>query len=179
TGGSLWTVLWLAALLALVIGGVALSPFWEPAFAPILPWGEQPTAQSQEYTQLATRLAGIEKRLAAPAIDVDAITSAGNALTRRVDRLEAALKADRQTEAPAGPTKAELQQLDQRLGATEAQSAAQAANVTAEIKKIQPELARLRTVATELADRLPVLERQGRALGSADRTDAAWLLALL
>ena len=61
----------------------------------------------------------------------------------RVDKLEAARQTDRQTEAAVAAARAELQQLEQRLGAIEAQSASRAASETAELQKIQQELSRL------------------------------------
>ena len=91
TGAFQRTALWLAALPALVIAAVALSPFWAPPVARTLPWGEKPPVAGQDYAALAARLTEIEKRPVPPTFDVDAIKSAESTLTRRVDQLEAAL----------------------------------------------------------------------------------------
>jgi class 3 adenylate cyclase len=82
--------MWLP-LPALVIAAVALSPFWAPQAARLLPWGEKPPAVGQDYASLAARLTEIEKHLASPSFDVDAIKSAESTLSRRVDQLEAAM----------------------------------------------------------------------------------------
>ena len=96
TGGFQRTALWLAALPALVIAAIALSPFWAPPVARTLPWGEKPPAAGQDYAALATRLTEIEKRFASPTFDVDAIKSAESTLARRVR------SARRRGVAPAG-----------------------------------------------------------------------------
>ena len=176
---SLRSTMWLAAALGLVIAGVVLSPFWAPEVAPLLPWGEKPGALAENYAALAARLEAIEKRPAAPIPDIGAITSAESALARRVDQLDAARNADRQNEAAVTATKAGLQQLEQRMEAIEGQAASRAAGQAAEIQKVEEELTRLRAGTADLADRLPALERQLRAQGGAERTDAALLVALL
>jgi hypothetical protein len=82
----------LAALAALLIGAVVLSPFWAPPVARLLPWGEEKSQLArQDYAALAARLAEIEKRPASPSFDVEAIKSVESALARRVDQLDAAL----------------------------------------------------------------------------------------
>ena len=81
--------MWLA-LPALVIAAVALSPFWAPQMARLLPWGEKSPASAQDYTALAARLTEIEKRPDPLSFDVEAIKSAESTLARRVDQLEAA-----------------------------------------------------------------------------------------
>jgi hypothetical protein len=180
TGGSSRFVVWLLGLLALVVGGVGLSPYWAPGVAPLLPWGEGAADSAGQDAALAERLTAVEKRLAAaPANDVGAVSSATSALARRVDQLETALKADRRSEIPAGPTKAELQQIEQRLEAAKGQSESQTAKVTADIQQTRQEQGRLGGVMTDLGDRLAAVERQARAQNGADRTDAALLLALL
>lgn len=209
---------WLAALLTLVIAGIALSPFWAPDVAPLLPWSGKHVASAEDYAALEARLAAvekrpvpanaeveaiksaqsamarrvdqlepavnkrlaeIEKRTVPPGIDAEAINSAESALARRVDQLEAARNADRQTEATVAGTKAGLQQLDQRLGAIEAQSASRTASETGDLQNIQQELARLGKVTADMANRFPALERQVQSQAGAVRTDAALALVLL
>ncbi len=48
-------VLWLALLLALVIAGIALSPFWAPAVASLLPWGAEGSAPTANYARRSMR----------------------------------------------------------------------------------------------------------------------------
>jgi hypothetical protein len=91
--------LWFAALPALIIAMIALSPFWAPQVERLLPWGGKPPAAGQEYAAFAGRPTEIEKRPASSSFDVDAIKSAESALARRVDQLEAA----RLQELPVAP----------------------------------------------------------------------------
>jgi hypothetical protein len=90
---SVWRppILWLAALPALLIATIALSPFWAPQLEWLLPWGGKPLVAGQDYATLAARLTKIEKLSASLSFDVDATKSAESALARRVDQLEAAL----------------------------------------------------------------------------------------
>jgi hypothetical protein len=173
------SALWLAAVLAVVIAGVALSPFWAPAVAPLLPWGEKPEVSAKDWAALAARLDAIEKRPAPQIPDVGPIASAESALARRVDQLEAAPNANPQTEAAVAANRTSLQQLEQRLSAIEAQSASRAAGEDAEMQKVQQEVAKLGTAAADLGNRLLPIERQIQAQGGAGRTDAALLVALL
>jgi hypothetical protein len=82
-------VLWLSALLALGIGGVALSPFWAPEVAPLLPWG--PGISAEEYAALAARVRAIETQPGPSSGDADAVRSLISSLSGRVDRLETAV----------------------------------------------------------------------------------------
>jgi len=80
-------VLWLAALLILILAGVALSPFWAPQLAPLLPWSEN----RGEYAALAGRVAAVEERPVSSGSEIDAVKSAVNAVTQRVDQLQTRL----------------------------------------------------------------------------------------
>src|SRR5258707_15373689 len=110
-----------------MIAGILTSPFWAPALAPLLPWGEGLTAAPPDYAALAARLEAIERRPAAPAIDVSAIGSAQSALARRVDQLEAARNGDRQSETAVAPLKAGLPRLGAKPGADEGEAASRPA----------------------------------------------------
>ena len=178
-GGSRQSVWWLAALLLLVIAGVGSSPFWARDVTPLLPWGSQSAAPAEDYAALAARVAAIENRPAPPPPDIAAINSTASALARRVDQLEAARGADRQTDAAVAGIKAGLQQLEERLSAFEARSATRANSETAEFEKLRQQLAQFASISSELADRLPAIERRVGAAGSAVRTDSALLAALL
>jgi hypothetical protein len=172
------TALWLASSLLLVIAGVALSPFWAPAVAPLLPWSTKPASLAAADAALAARVSALEKRPPPPAVDLDTIKSALAAQAQRIDRLQAALDADSHDQAAAAD-KTALQQLTQRVAAVEAQSAGQAARKTAESGKLEQELARLDKGATDLGDRLSALERRVSTQSSTDRTGTALLLATL
>jgi hypothetical protein len=178
-GGSRQMVWWLAALLLLVIAGVGLSPFWARDVVPLLPWGSQSAAPAEDYVALAARLAAIENRPAPPPPDIGAINSAVSGLARRVDQLETARDANRQIDAAVAGIKAGLQQLEERLSAFEARSAARADSETAELEKLRQQLSQVGSISSDLADRLPAIERRVGAAGSAVRTDAALLAALL
>src|ERR1700757_3207682 len=67
---------WLAALLILVVAGIALSPFWAPALAPLLPWGSRPDASAEKYAALVARVAAIEQRPAHASVDLGPMKSA-------------------------------------------------------------------------------------------------------
>ena len=177
-GGSLQTVWWLAALLLLVIAGVGLSPFWARDVVPLLPWGSQSAAPAENYAALAAQVAAIENRPGPPPPDIAAINSAASALARRVDQLETARDPDRQTDAAVAGIKAGLQQLEERLSAFEARSAARANSETAEFEKLRQQLSQIGSISSDLADRLPAIERRVGATGAV-RTDAALLAALL
>ena len=178
-GGSRQTVWWLAALLVLVIAGVGSSPFWTPDVVPLLPWGRQSAAPAADYPALAARVAAIENRPAPPPPDIAAINSTASGLARRVDQLETARDADRQTDAVVAGVKAGLQQLEERLSAFETRSAARANSETAEFEKLRQELSQIGGISSDLADRLPAIERRIGAAGNAVRTDSALLAALL
>jgi hypothetical protein len=177
-GGSRQTVWWLAALLLLVIAGVGLSPFWVRDVAPLLPWGSQAAAPAEDYAALAAQVAAIENRPGPPPPDIAAINSAASALARRVDQLETARDPDRQTDAAVAGIKMGLQRLEERLSAFEARSAARANSETAEFEKLRQQLAQFGSISSDLADRLPAIERRVGATGAV-RTDAALLAALL
>jgi hypothetical protein len=166
--------LWLAVMLALVIAGVALSPFWAPAMAPLLPWGAKSAPVAADGA-LAARVTALEARPASATVDLDPIRSTLTAQAQSLDRLQAALAAQSQDQAAAAPDKTVVQQLTQRVAAIEAQ----AASKTGESGKLEQELARLSTAASDLGDRLSALERRVSAQGSTDRTGTALLLAVL
>ena len=173
------SAIWLALLLVVVIAGVALSPFWASAVAPLLPWGAKPAPVAADAAALGARIAALEARPAPADLDLDPIKSALAAQAQRIDRLQAALAANNQGQAVAAADKTALQQLTQRIAALESQSAAQAAGKTAESGKLEQEVARLSTGAADLGDRLSALERRVSVQRSTDRTGTALLLAVL
>jgi hypothetical protein len=177
-GVSRRTLWWLAAVLALVIAGVGSSPFWARDIAPLLPWGGTPEAPTEDVAALTARLEAIEKRPSPPSPDVTSINLAASALARRVDQLETARNTDRQPDAAITAIKSRLQQLEDRLSAFEAKSAARSANEAAQFEKLRQELAQIRSISADLSERLPAIERRVGVTGGA-RTDGALLAALL
>jgi hypothetical protein len=162
-----------------VIAGIGLSPFWARDVAQLLPWGEKPETPAGDYAALSSRLEAIERQPALPSPDIGAINSATSALARRIDQLETGRNTDRQGEAAAAANKAVLQQLEERLSAFEAKSAARSAGAAAQLEKMQQELAQIGSASADLADRLSTIERRVGAAGSTVRADAALLAALL
>ena len=173
------TVWWLATLLLLVIAGIGLSPFWARDVAQLLPWGGKTKTPTGDYATLTSRLEAIEQHSALPSPDIGAINSAMSALARRVDQLETTRNTDRQGDAAVAADKTRLQQLEERLGAFEAKSTALSAWETTQFEKMRQELAQISSASADLADRLSTIERRVGATGSAVRTDAALLAALL
>jgi hypothetical protein len=173
-----WEV-WPVVVVGLIIAGVIISAFWAPAVAPLLPWGAGlPAAPTPDHAALTARLEAIERRPAAPAIDVSAIESAQSALARRVDQLEVARNGDRQSETAVASLKSGLDRLQQQLGVIEAKTASRETREADEMRKVQQELTRLTTVAADLAARLAAQEQRSRA-EKAQSTEAALLVALL
>jgi hypothetical protein len=165
SGSPARSALWFAAALAVVIAGVALSPFWAPAIAPLLPWGGELEFSAKDRAALAGRLDAIEKRPAPQIPDLSPIASAESALARRLDQLEAARNPNQETEAAVAASRKGLQQLEQRLGVIETQSASRTTGEDAQVQKLQEEAAKLDTVAVDLGNRLSAIEAQ-----SASRT---------
>jgi hypothetical protein len=169
-------VMGLAALLIVVAAGVLSSPFWAAAVGSLLPWGEQSGAA--KYDALTHRVAALEARPVAPAVDPNAIKSAQAALSQKITALQDRVAALNQPQ-DAAATKAALAQQSQRLDAAEAQSAARTAAQGAEIEKIQQQLAQRSAAGGELLTRLEAIEHQVHAQGNAERTAGIRLLALL
>jgi hypothetical protein len=180
--------LWLAALLILILAGVASSPFWAPQIAPLFPWGEN----RDDYAALAARVAGVEARPVASSKGIDAVQSAVSDLVRRVDQLDSRLAGIEKRPAPPpvdtdainsalgglahrvdqleaagkpdlGPIRAAMQQVEQRLAAIETQSSSWMASDTAASKDTQQELSRLGKVEGDLAERMAALERTAQS----------------
>ena len=172
--------LWLAVLLVVVLAGVASSPFWAGAVAPLLPWGRAPAGSTTaKYDALSARVTSLEQRPAPPTVDVDAIKSAQAATDSRVTALEGVVGWLRQNQQQTAGTKTALAQLAQRIDQVETQASARAAAETADVQKIQQELAQRTTASDDLSDRLAALQHQVQAQQSTDRTGSVLLLALL
>jgi hypothetical protein len=151
--GSGRTALWLAGLVVLILGGIALSPFWAPQIEPLLPWSQN----HGEYAALAGRVAAIEARSAPQDKEIDTVRSALNTLSGRVDQLETALDtrlADlekRQTSASPeiGSVNSALSSLEGRIDHLEA------------AVKSDPQVERtIQTGVQQLEQRLTTLEAQ-------------------
>jgi hypothetical protein len=165
---------WLGIALAALLGIVAVSPFWAPAVAPLLPWGEAPAVADASYRELTARVEALEHRPTPAAVDLTPLKSAEAALGQRIERLEAAEKAGGR-ETSDTEARSALAALKDRLATIDGQIAQQ----TAASAKSQQELTRLDGVVTGLGDRVAALEQQVREARATDRGDAAMLLALL
>jgi hypothetical protein len=200
-------VLWLLAVLFFLIGAVALSPFWAPDVAALLPWGARPGASPDDYTALAARVAAIEKRAASPGTDADALKSSVGAVGRRIDQLETAMSAkvaeiEKRPASPASDIDAiklsesalarridQLEAARNGSGQVEASVAAtrtdmqqleqRVASEIAEAQKVHQELSKLGTATSDLASRLQALEQRVQSQSGAERTDAALAMVLL
>jgi hypothetical protein len=186
--------LWLLGVVVVIVAGVALSPFWAPELAPLLPWGAKSGVSREDYDALAARVAADEKRPTPPSADINAIKSALGALGSRVDQLEGAVNA-RLSEIEKRPVPAgidvdavksaqgvlagRIDQLGQRLAAAETQSSTRATSEVEELRNIKNELSQLDNVTAGLAKRLPELEQQMQSQNGAERTDAALAMLLL
>jgi hypothetical protein len=170
-GSGRQSIAWLGAVLALLIAGVATSPFWAPAIMPLLPWARAVTPAA-DYAPLAARLAQIEKRPASSDAPLDAVRSGVAAAAQRLDRLEAAAAALTATVTTAN---SQLQQIGQRRDTADAGAAAAAE----EVRQTRQQLARLDKLAADLGDRVGQLEARLQAEVGAGRSDAARLLSLL
>jgi|SRR5271170_3378144 len=168
--------IWLAGLLVLVVGAAALSPFWAPAVAPLLPWSKAPAPA--DYDALAARIAALEQRPPPSATDVGAIKSAQAGADERVVALETAVNALRQDQQQAA-TKAGGAQLAERIDKIETQTASRATAEAAELQNIQQELAERSAANSDFADRLAALEHRVQAQSNADRTGSVLLLGVL
>ena len=147
----------LAVLLALIVAGLALSPFWAPAMAPLFPWGAshrprprsmRPSPRewlrSRDGRHLRSRTSTRSNRSWRrwPAVWTGSVSAVDARLTEIEKRpappqvdLEAVKSADSAlaqriaaVETAAGETKAALQQLGQRLDGIEAQSSPHTGN---------------------------------------------------
>jgi hypothetical protein len=163
--------IWLAAAFALVIVAIGASPFWAPAIAPLLPWGQR-TAPPAADAGLVARLDAIEKQAAT---SVAAASSAEAALAQRFDRLEAQGFSGSSLKSAIAAAQTEVQGLEKQFAATDAQSA----RVAGELQEIRQEEARLDARTTDLGNRLGLIEQQTQAESGAGRSDAVLLLSLL
>ena len=185
--------LWLSGVLIVIIVGVALSPFWAPALAPLLPWGARAGVSTADYDALAARVAGVENR-SSPSADMGDIKSSVGTMGSRLDRFESVvttrLSEIEKRPAPAvidvdaiksaqGALAGRIDQLNQRLAAAEAQSSARATSEGEELQKIKDELTQLDNLTAGLAKRVPELEQQLQSQSGAERTDAALVMLLL
>lgn len=169
--GPVWPVVALVLLVLLV--GAVLSPFWAPAVAPLLPWGNRRAAS--EYAALEARLTALEQRPVVTGADIDALKAAQAAVARRIDKVEA----ESATAARAASAATAAQKAAQRLAEQVDALAAQAGHTAALIVPMQQQLSHLGSGAADLAGRVAALEHQMQAQQGVDRSGAALLAALL
>jgi hypothetical protein len=162
--GSRQTALWPLALLILVLVGVALSPFWAPELAPLLPWGARPATRVDEYAALAARVAAVEQRPAQPSVNIDAIKSAVDGLGQRVEHLEATVNGRIATStADVDAIKSQIGGLTQRVDQLEAASGAD--------RELQNSVAAAKTGLQQLDQRVAAIEAQSASLKASDAAD--------
>jgi hypothetical protein len=155
---------WLAALLIVVLAGVALSPFWAPQLGPLLPWGTRPAISSDEYAGLAARVAAVEQRPPAPSVNVDELRSAVNGLGQRIDKLETAVNG-RIAASPADvdAIKSQVSGLTQRVDQIEAASGGD--------RQLESSVAAAKTGLQNLEQRLAAVEAQSASRKASDAAD--------
>ena len=107
---------WLAALLIVVVVGVALSPFWAPQIGALLPWGTKTAVTTDEHAALAARVAAIEQHPPATSANIEALKSTVTGLGQRVEQLEKTVTGRVATStADADAIKSQLSGLTQRV----------------------------------------------------------------
>jgi len=152
--------LWLAALLILSLAAVALSPFWAPQVAPLLPWGEKPG----EYAGLAARVAAVEARPAASGKEIDAVKSAVSALGQHVDQLQTRLAEVEKRPASQGvdaeALRSGLNELTRRIDSLEAGGKTD--------RQLEGDVATVRAAMPQFDQRLAALETQSASLAASD-----------
>jgi hypothetical protein len=158
-----WLIAAVAAL-AVVIIGVATSPFWAPPLATMLPWSPRSGAE-----EMAGRIGDIDQR-------VTTLSQQQAAAGERVARLEQQMK----TAAAAAPQQAALEQrlaaLEQRLGAL-AQHQGEVEQQSQHVQDQANAVAALREEVEKFAAAQQRREASDKEKG-ADGTDQALLLSL-
>jgi hypothetical protein len=162
--GSRGAVAALLALLIVVLAGVALSPFWAPELAPLLPWAVSPDISNEQYSALAGRVAAIEQRPAAPNVNLDAIKSALNGLEQRVKQLETAINGRIAVSASdIDALKSQLGGLAQRVDRLEAAGGGD--------RQLETAITAAKTTLQQLDERVAEIEAQSAARKASDAAD--------
>jgi hypothetical protein len=181
----------LIALLVIVIIGVAASPFWAPAVAPMLPWGERTAApaavgsdsaallalqtrldtaettlkqETARLQQLVAQTATLKQQAPAPPAPVKAVFS--DAQLSRIDGDEQILKdmADRITVLEKRPVPSATPRLSPQSAAA--------------IKALQDQVTKLAAGTAATGDGLAKLQAAVARANAGERTSQAQLLAL-
>jgi hypothetical protein len=142
----------LGALVAVLIAGVAASPFWAPAMLPLLPWGRQQAERPPEAAALVLRLDAIERQTASSAEALAAVRAADAALGERLSRLETAAR------AAAVPDPKDIARA---------------------LQKTQQEVDRLSRQSADLGERIAALESRKAAEAGAGRAELVLTWSLL
>jgi hypothetical protein len=162
--GSRGVATGLLALLIVVLAGVALSPFWAPEVAPLLPWAASPATSNEQYSALAARMAAIEQRPAAPGNNSDAIKSTVNGLEQRVKQLETAINGRTAVSASdVDALKSQLGGLAQRVDRLEAAGGGD--------RQLETALAGTKTTLQQLDQRVTEIEAQSAARKASNAAD--------
>lgn len=160
SSGAGRAALWMAVLLILVFAGVALSPFWAPQLAPLLPWGEQ----HDEYAALGARVAAIEARPISSGKEIDAIKSSVNALGQRLDQLQMRLAELEKRPPPQGvdteAINSALNGLARRVDSLEANAKAD--------RQLEGDVAAVRAGIPQFEQRLAAVETQSASQAASE-----------
>src|SRR5215472_729299 len=155
---------WLTTLLILVLAGVALSPFWAPQVALLLPWGTRPGIPNDEYAALAGRVSAIEQRSAVPSVNVDAVKSAMNGLGQRVDQIETTVGGRIAKSAEdVDALKSRVGSLTQQVGRLEAAGGGD--------RQLETSVAAAKTGLQNLEQRVAAVESQAATRRASDAAD--------
>ena len=162
--GSRGVATGLLALLIVILTGVALSPFWAPEVAPLLPWAASPATSNEQYSALAARVAAIEQRPVAASVNTDAIKSAVNGLEQRVKQAETAINGRTAVSASdVDALKSQLGGLAQRVDRLEAAGGGD--------RQLESAMAGTKTTLQQLDQRVAEIESQSATQKASDAAD--------
>jgi hypothetical protein len=167
-------IAWLVLALVVVIVVVGTTPFWAPAMATLLPWGQGTPAANGDAAairDLQARLDSDEAVLKQQAAQLSRLNGDAVAIKDQAARL-AQLEA--RPAAPAEPTPALAPAPAPPVPAPPAQNPDSAAA----IKALQDQVAKLTSNTAATDGRLAALAAEIQKAGTGDRADHALLLAL-
>jgi hypothetical protein len=172
---------WLAAIVLLLLGAGASSPYWAPPLASLLPWAVPAgrDAGTADLTALQSKIAALEARVAQADQLARRLAATEQRLSQIEERLQNLQATSRDTtqanrDAQVMATLADrLAILEERVAALNASALGGAADAT---KALQAETQALSQKLTEQAQLLAKLD--AAQAGGPDRIDAALLIAV-
>jgi hypothetical protein len=157
----------LAALLLVLVTGVATAPFWAPPVSAVLPWG---AAARKPDPELLQRVGSLEASYEQQHQEAARNASAMNQLGRRLTALETKEGEQRQA---AEKTAAAVQDLGSRIATlqrTEEQDQQGVADTASSLKQLGARLAKLESQPEASAQDLAALRQQFDKLSAAQAT---------